>query len=144
MENEQQAQSWNPKGGRPPMKAEEKRGKWVGIRLTDEERTRLQQLATEAGYRDLSAYMRARLLSEGSAPAHNPKALFRAMDLTGAALKKIGANMNQIARYVNYLDSNNMVEPKVIAEYNRHFREFLDVEEAYVKAIRAYLRSTRR
>ena len=143
MEKEEQAQKWNPKGGRPPMKAEEKRGKWAGIRLTDGERERLQQLATEAGYRDLSEFMRRRLLSEENAPIHNPKKLFLAIDQMGGALKKIGANINQFTRYVHYLEKNSMVEPKVIGEFNRHFREFLDVEEAYVKAIRAYLRTVR-
>jgi hypothetical protein len=31
----------------------------------------------------------------------------------------------------------------VISEYNRHFQEMIRVEDAYVKAIRAYLRTTR-
>ena len=125
------------------MKAEEKRGKIAGIRLTDDERTRLEQLATDAGYKDLSEYMRVRLLSEDTAPAHNPKKLFKAFDKTGGALKKVGTNINQIARYVHFLEKNNMVEPKVMAEYNQHFRQYLQVEEEYVKAIRAYLRTAR-
>lgn len=125
------------------MKAEEKRRKTASIRLTDDERTALEQRVTDAGYKDLSEYMRVRLLSEDSAPTYNPKELFRAIDKTGGALKKVGTNINQIARYVHYLEKNNMVEGKVIAEYNRHFREFLDVEEEYVKAIRTYLRTVR-
>ena len=143
MEKEQQAAEWKPKGGRPRMRAEDKRGKTVGIRITDEERTRLEQRATAAGYKDLSEYMRVRLLSEDSAPVHNPKKLFKAFDKTGTALKKVGTNINQIARYVHYLEKNNMVEPKVMAEYNQHFRQYLQVEEEYVKAIRAYLRTVR-
>lgn len=143
MENEEQAQSWNPKGGRPPMKAEEKRGKWAGIRLTNEERARLQQLATEAGYKDLSEYMRQRLLSEENTQIHNPKQLFRAMDKTGGELKRIGNNINQVTRYVHYLEKNGMAETKAIAEFNRHFQEMIQVEREYVKAIRAYLRTVR-
>ena len=143
MENEQQVAEWKPKGGRPRMRTEEKRRKSAGIRLTDEERARLEQRAAEAGYKDLSEYIRVRLLSDDSAPAYNPKKLFRAMDKMGGALKKIGTNINQVARYVHYLEKNSMVEPKVLAEHNQHFREFLQVEEAYVKAIRAYLRTVR-
>jgi len=113
------------------------------LRLTEKERQDLAGLASEAGYKDVSAYARKRLLTPGEAPAHNPKDLFHAIDKTGTDLKKIGTNINQFTRYVNYLEKNNMVEPKAIGEFNRHFREFLDVEQTYVKAIRAYLRSTR-
>lgn len=125
------------------MKPEEKRLKTASMRLTEDERKALEQRATAAGYKDLSEYMRVRLLSEDSAPTHNPKQLFRALDKTGGELKRIGNNINQLARYAHYLEKNNMVEGKVLDEYNRHFQEFLQVENAYVKAIRAYLRTVR-
>jgi hypothetical protein len=143
METQQQAAAWKPKGGRPRMMAEEKRLKTASMRLTEDERTSLEKRATDAGYKDLSEYMRVRLLSEDSAPVHNPKQLFRALDKTGGELKRIGNNINQVARYVHYLEQNNMVEGKVIAQYNQHFQEFLQVEKEYVKAIRAYLRTVR-
>ena len=125
------------------MRAEEKRRKTASIRLTDEERTLLEQRTAAAGYNDLSEYMRVRLLSEDNAPIHNPKQLFRALDKTGGELKRIGNNINQIAKYINYLEKNNMVEGRVIAEFNQHFQELLQVEKEYVKAIRAYLRTVR-
>ncbi|WP_345158600.1 plasmid mobilization protein [Pontibacter saemangeumensis] len=143
MENQQQAPEWKPKGGRPPMKPAEKRLKTASMRLTEDERTALEQRAAAAGYKDLSEYMRVRLLSEDTAPVHNPKQLFRALDKTGGDLKRIGTNINQITRYVHYLEKNNMVEGRVLAQYNQHFREFLQVEKEYVKAIRAYLRTVR-
>ncbi len=125
------------------MKAEEKRLKTASMRLTEDERGTLERRAEAAGYKDLSEYMRVRLLSEDNAPTHNPKQLFRALDKTGGELKRIGNNINQVARYVHYLEKNNMVEGKVIALYNQHFQEFLQVEKEYVKAIRAYLRTVR-
>ncbi|MHA6250055.1 plasmid mobilization protein [Pontibacter sp. CAU 1760] len=143
MENQQQVPAWKSKGGRPPMRAAEKRRKSASIRLTEDERTNLEQWAANAGYKDLSEYMRARLLSENNAPLYNPKKLFRAIDQTGGALKKVGTNINQIAKYVHYLEKNNMVAGEVIAEYNQHFQKFLQVEEEYVKAIRSYLRTVR-
>ena len=143
MENGGQQPEWKPKGGRPKLAAGEKRGVLFNIRLTAQERKDLGRLATEAGYKDAAAYARKRLLTSGEAASFNPKPLFRAIDKTGAELKKIGNNMNQIARYVHYLDQNNMVSEKVITEYNRHFQEMIRVEDAYVKAIRAYLRTTR-
>lgn len=113
------------------------------LRLTEKERGDLEQQAREAGFKDVSVYVRKKLFSADNAPAYNPKALFKAIDKTGVALKKIGANINQIARYVHYLEQHNMVEGKVIAEYNQHFEELLKVEDKYVKAIRAFLRVTR-
>ena len=113
------------------------------LRLTEQERKDLAAQSSEAGYKDVSVYVRKKLFASSDTPIHNPKKLFRAMDQMSGALKKVGTNINQIARYVHYLEQNNMVEPKVMAEYNRHFREFLDVEQGYVKAIRAYLRTVR-
>jgi len=113
------------------------------LRLTEKERVKLEEQASEAGYNDQSVYLRKKLFSAGEATVHNPKKLFQAIDKTGGELKRIGSNINQVAKYVHYLEKNNMVEPKVIGEFNRHFREFLEVEEAYVKAIRSFLRITR-
>ena len=143
MENAGKAIEWNPKGGRPKLSQEERRDSVYKLRLTDKERADLEQQASEAGFKDVSVYVRKKLFSAGNAPAYNPKALFKAIDKTGVALKKIGTNINQIARYVHYLEQHNMVEGKVMAEYNQHFEELLKVEDKYVKAIRAFLRVTR-
>ncbi|RDV11880.1 plasmid mobilization relaxosome protein MobC [Pontibacter diazotrophicus] len=143
MENEEQLSEWKSKGGRPKLSAGERRDFMLRIRLTEQERKDLAELASEAGYNDVSVYARNKLFAPAHTPIHNPKQLFRAIDKTGAALKRVGTNINQIARYVHYLEKNNMVEGKVIAEYNQHFQEFLQVEEEYVKAIRTYLRTVR-
>ncbi len=113
------------------------------LRLTEKERGQLAEQVREAGYKDQSEYLRKKIFAPGDATVHNPKKLFRALDKTGGELKRIGNNINQIAKYINYLEKNNMVEGRVIDEYNRHFGEFLQVEDKYVKAIRAYLRTMR-
>ncbi|MFD3002668.1 plasmid mobilization relaxosome protein MobC [Pontibacter toksunensis] len=143
MDNQEQAQEWNPKGGRPKLPAGEKRGFVVKLRFTEKERVQLEEQVREAGYNDRSEYLRRKIFASADVPVHNPKQLFRALDKTGGELKRIGTNINQIARYINYLEKNNMVEGKVIAQYNQHFQEFLQVEEEYVKAIRTYLRTLR-
>lgn len=140
---EQQTTKWKSKGGRPKLGAEERRDQVYKVRLTEGERKELDRLASEAGYSDVSVYARKRLMTSGDGVSFNPKPLFKAIDDTGTELKRIGNNINQLARYVHYLEKNNMVEGKVLAEYNRHFEEYLKVEDAYVKAIRAFLRVTR-
>lgn len=143
MDNEEQAQSWNPKGGRPKLAEGDKRSYVVKLRLTEKERGQLAEQVREAGYKDQTEYVRKKVFASGDTPTHNPKQLFRALDKTGGELKRIGNNINQVARYVHYLEKHNMVEGKVIALYNQHFQEFLQVEKEYVKAIRAYLRTVR-
>ncbi|PRY13745.1 mobilization protein MobC [Pontibacter ummariensis] len=143
MENEQDERDWSYRGGRPLLGSDEKRDSVLQVRLTKQEHNDLKKQTAEQGYKDVSIYVRRKLFSADDAPAFNPKPLFRAIDKTGTELKRIGNNINQIARYAHYLEKNNMVEGKVIAEYNQHFEEFLKVEDAYVKAIRAFLRVTR-
>ncbi|GAB3832343.1 plasmid mobilization protein [Pontibacter rugosus] len=142
MEKGTKAQEWKPRGGRPKVRAEDRRENLLKVRLTNKERSDLEAKAGAAGYTDLSAYIRLRLFSEQGA-GHNPKELFHAIDKTGAALKKVGTNLNQVVRYLHYLEKNNMVSEQTIAEYNQHFRMLIEVEEEYVKAIRAFLRTTR-
>ncbi|PRY09016.1 mobilization protein MobC [Pontibacter ummariensis] len=143
MEEEKQAGNWKPKGGRPKVRDEERRDQTFKIRLNAGERKELDEQAAAAGYQDLSTFMRVKLFSQNGAAVHNPKELFHAIDKTGAALNKIGANINQIARYVHYLEKNNMVSEQVLAEYNQQCQQLIKVEDEYVKAIRAYLRTTR-
>jgi hypothetical protein len=140
---EEQATEWKPRGGRPKLASQERRDQVYNIRLTEGERKELHRLAAEAGYSDVSVYARKRLLASGDAVSFNPKPLFRAIDKTGAELKRIGNNINQLTKYVHYLEKNHIAEGKVMEEYNRHFEEFIQVEDAYVRAIRAFLRITR-
>ncbi|GAB3834638.1 plasmid mobilization protein [Pontibacter rugosus] len=115
----------------------------VKLILTKKEREQLAEQVREAGYKDQTEYLRKKVFASGDTPVHNPKKLFRALDKTGGELNRIGNNINQVAKYIHYLEKNNMVEARVISEYNRYFQEFLQVEVEYVKAIRAYLRTMR-
>lgn len=143
MQVEKAENSWRPRGGRPKSTDKEIRDKVYKIRFSEQERQRLDKLAADAGYTDLSIYVRKKLFSEDNTSVHNPKELFHAIDKTGAALKKIGANINQVVRHVNYLQKNNLAKESVLADFNKHFQAFIQVEDEYVKAIRAYLRTKR-
>jgi len=140
---EEEVKSWNAKGGRPKKKAKELKNKRLNLCFTEDEFRALQDEATTAGYKPdhLAIYVKTKLLSENSAVLHNPKMLFGALDKLGQELKKVGNNINQVARYVNYLDRNNMIDPNFIGEYNQHFKRMSEVQHEYALAIKAYLRS---
>lgn len=139
MEQQGQDMTWKPKGGRP--RSNNPRENVYNIRFTDDEREDLEQMAVNAGYKDLSSFIRTRLFSGDS--AHNPKELFLAADRTGAALKKVGADINQVARYVRLLEKHNVLSDKVLQSFNRSFAELIKIEAEYVRAIRAFLRAVK-
>ncbi|WP_276499883.1 plasmid mobilization protein [Pontibacter litorisediminis] len=139
MEQQGYDENWKPKGGRP--RSENPRDNTYKIRFTDDERKDLDTLAADAGYTDLSAYIRARLFSGDT--DYNPKELFVVANRTGAALKKIGTDINQVARYVRLLEKHNILSEQVLQDFNRSFAELIQIEEEYVKAIRAFLRAAK-
>lgn len=133
--------SWNPKGGRPKKQVRDLKAKRLNLCFTEEEFNALKAEMQAAGYNILGVYAKSKLLSRQGAVPHNPKQLFNVLDKLSPELKRIGVNINQIARYVNYLDSNNMIKADFIAEYNANFKKMAEVQHEYAVAIRAYLRS---
>jgi len=140
---EEQIKPWNPKGGRPKKVAKELKNKRVNLCFTEDEFKNLQDEAIKAGYKSeqVAIYAKTKLLPKEGAILYNPKALFTSLNKLGPELKKVGNNINQIARYVNYLDKNNMIDANFIAEYNQYFKKMAEVEHEYSVAIKAYLRS---
>lgn len=133
--------AWNPRGGRPKKDEAELKSEWLHIRLTKTEKQALEDEMTEAGYKKINQYAKSKVLSKGSSVSHNPKILFAKLNDLSPQLKKVGTNINQIAKYVNYLDANDIIDPKFIAEYNAAFKEMAEVQRQYAIAIKAYLRS---
>jgi len=140
---EEEIKPWNPKGGRPKKVAKELKNKRVNLCFTEEEFKNLQEETIKAGYKPehLALYAKAKLLPKEGAVIYNPKALFASLNKLGPELKKVGNNINRVAKYVNYLDKNNMIDAKFIGEYNQYFKKMAEVEQEYARAIKAYLRS---
>lgn len=138
---EEEVNNWNPKGGRPKKDPKELRNHPVNIKLTEDEKKDLYQEADDLGWKQPLVYFRNKLLSKNSGPGPNPHELFKALNKLSPELNKVGNNINQVARYVNYLDKNNMVDQKTIAEYNAHFKRMNEIHHEYALAIRAYLKS---
>ena len=138
---EEELKTWNPKGGRPKKDEKEIRNKSVKIKLTEPERTDLYKEAETLGWKQPLVYFRNKLLSKEAAPGYNPQELFKALDKLNPELKKVGRNINQIAKYVNHLDKNGMVDQRFISEYNTQFKKMAEVQREYALAIRAYLKT---
>lgn len=134
--------TWNAQGGRPRKEPKERKDWRLNLCFTEEEYNALSREMEDAGYKDkLGLYAKSKLLNQQGTVPHNPKVLFAALNKLSPELKKVGANINQIARYVNYLDKNNMVNPAFILEYNQHFKRMAEVQHEYALAIKAYLRA---
>jgi hypothetical protein len=132
---------FNPKGGRPPYDENLRRKHKITIRVNAKEKEKIYGEVAFNGYKYPLIYCRKKLLSDGSGPGPNPAILFHTMNKIAPELKKIGQNINTVAKYVNYLDKNGMVDQRLIADYNIHWKEYYKVLDEYSKAIRAYLRT---
>ena len=140
-EKEEDQKTWNPKGGRPRKDQKELRNKQVIIKFTETEKTALYKESKDLGWKQPLVYFRKKLLAKEGRVSHNPQELFKALNKLNPELNKVGHNINQIARYVNYLDKNNMVDQRFLAEYNQCFKKMTEVQQEYTLAIRAYLRA---
>lgn len=137
---EQEIKPWNPKGGRPKKNEKDLRKERLNLKFTEAEMKQLVEECKELGWGKPYVYFRNKLLSKGGA-GYNPRELFKALNQINPQLSKAGNNINQVAKYVNYLDKNNMIDAKFIAEYNVHFKRMIEVQREYVLAIRAYLKT---
>jgi len=138
---EEKIKAWNPKGGRPKKSDKERRDKTVLIKFTEDEKSQIYKESEDLGWKQPLVYFRNKLLSKNSSAGHNPQSLFKALNKLNPELNRVGNNINQIAKYVNYLDKNNMVDQKFIAEYNTYFKQMLEVQQEYTLVIKAYLRT---
>ncbi|WP_181308834.1 plasmid mobilization relaxosome protein MobC [Rufibacter sp. XAAS-G3-1] len=135
---------WNPKGGRPKKEAKEKKDFRITLRFTDDEFKELEKRLKDSGYDEMSTYARLKLLSTESNAVHNPRPLLLAISKLNSEIHKVGVNINQIAKYVNYLDRNKMIDPKLLGDYNTHFKRMMDLQSEFLLAIRTYLRSNKK
>ncbi len=102
-----------------------KRDRKVTVRLSEDELAHLRRLVEDSGWSQ-EAYLRA--LIEGVAPAPRPPPDYKAMTIE---LRRIGVNLNQIARVANATDS---IDAKAYSEARQKLEESLS---AIVKAVTA-------
>lgn len=146
MEEEKRAEepAFKPKGGRPKKETDERKEVWFSIRMTTAAKQAFTEEAEQAGYEKATDYARKKLFAKETDSLHNPKALLLTIGNLNTEIHKVGVNINQIAKYVNYLEKNKRVDDKFMNDYNTHFKKMLDLQSEFLVAIRAYLRSNKK
>jgi len=109
-------------GGRPRADATEKRSEHINVYVTTAERAELERRAQLAGMRDLGLYVRHAVVAQrpprSTVPEVNRELL--------AEMRRIGVNINQIARDTNATRSLGILRA---AELERHYRALRDLLE---------------
>jgi len=125
------------KAGRP-QKAEDKRTKKIDVRFTDAEYRTIAELEETLGI-SKTELVRQRLLHGARLTILNARELVAALDKIGAELGRSGNNINQLARYANALNKQNVLSPQVVAEFNRLFADHVERQQELTVVLRKIL-----
>lgn len=101
---------------------ETNRNRRLWIRLNDKEYERLMK--DSANYRSLSDYMRQKLFNTG---VMSPVEYIKIMDEICLELKRIGNNINQIAKYVN--QHKESINSDIMREIENAISQHVEVEK---------------
>lgn len=113
---------YNAKGR---TKAEKKREKRLIIRLTDEEMKQLTKFSN--GFTSVSNYVRVSCLQKGKYLI-NPIEYLKVIDNLIPEMKRIGNNINQIARYANFLEKEGQGRSEILQEFNSLLSQYIEIE----------------
>lgn len=109
--------------GRPKKAFDEVRGRPIGVRLTDAERVRLEELAAAYGM-TVADFMRHRSLGYRLPPT---QAAEQVRARLATALMRIGVNLNQLARRANVGRApSDAVLADLAARINAHLDQLYD------------------
>jgi len=101
----------------------ENRDKRLWIRLTESEDKEIKNKAKEMGV-SVSKYLRTRIF-KSEASLINAVDFLKAYKERVYELKKIGNNINQLARYVNYIEKTGQMNPALMEELNKNLQDFI-------------------
>lgn len=106
---------------------ENSRTNWITIKVSDKEKSKIQEMCKALGYEnEVSSYIRKLLLSQHIANG-NPSDIIKELYSARGELNKVGSNLNQIANYTNFLMNQNYVEDGYAIELKKVLKEFLIV-----------------
>jgi hypothetical protein len=95
----------------------------IKVRCTDEEKQDIKKLASDYGM-DVSSFIRGKIFEREVSLINAVE--FLSMYKEGVhELKKIGNNINQLARYANYAEKSGQVSPALLEELNRYLQDFI-------------------
>ena len=119
---------------------EDKKVKTVLWRVTEEEYRELNKVAAEAG-KSVSGVLRARVFHGKEAKMINATEFLKEYKESGVEQKRIGNNLNQLAKYANSVEKAGRYEIGIIEEKNRLMKEWIGVlikiERLMMRVLRA-------
>jgi hypothetical protein len=116
---------------RPNKKEEDLKYKRVTLRFTESEYDSLKNLVGEGS---LSDYIRKTLFSTKPIVL-NSRDLLSELREIASERKKIGINLNQLAKYANQLQIINAVNKGVMDDLNKYLGELIQVERKVGEAV---------
>lgn len=105
------------------MKKKDNRIKRVWVRFTEREHTQLQKDASN--YHSISEYIRARLF-RNDREIVDPKEFIRSIDSVTVEMKRVGNNINQIARYINQTD--RFASEELLSEIQNQLLKYAELQ----------------
>lgn len=108
--------------------------KRIWFRMSDEEKSRLQEMASSSG-RTVSGYIRAKLFG-GEKATINAVEFLKEYKTQIHEMQKIGNNINQLAHYANVCIKNGMLSEAVVQEMNQTIGELTKIEIKLEDAMR--------
>ena len=98
----------------------------IWFRMTDEEKSRLQEMASNSG-RTVSGYIRSKLFG-GEKATINAVEFLKEYKTQIHEMQKIGNNINQLAHYANICIKSGVVSEAVVQEMNQTIGELTKIE----------------
>lgn len=124
-----------------PLKTGLKRVKKIDVRFTQEEYDDILELEKTLGL-NKTDLVRARVLNNVKVAVVNAKELIALLDQTGAEMGRCGNNINQLAKYANYLSKRGSLSPVVIERFNILFEQYIKNQEKMDAGLRKVIRMT--
>jgi hypothetical protein len=125
--------------GRPELKTG-KRTKKIDARFTEDEYTQIAALGKELGITKTD-FVRMRVLNNAKQIVINSKELIGHLDAIGAEMRRVGNNINQLARHANVLKLQGALSPSVAAKFNELLDGYIKIQQALETALRKIIRA---
>jgi hypothetical protein len=121
------------------MKTGEKRTKKIDARFTEEEYKLVLEMERTLGIRKTDL-VRNGLLKNSHSVIINAKELIGQLEKAGAEIGRSGNNINQLARYANMLNKQDILSPVVAERFNILLGQYLDNQKDLETVLRKIIR----
>ncbi|MDH6305748.1 hypothetical protein M2459_002496 [Parabacteroides sp. PF5-5] len=101
--------------------------KWIHVRLTENEYRKLQNQSKP--FSSMSAYIRVLLFSKDKVIV-DPKSILLAVKELSNEINRVGGNINQIAKFMNFAEKNGLLTNEIVENLILQIVELVKQHEA--------------